>query len=166
MEMKEDIPSVEESKIESQEPSPSVQDTIYELPDAGDSINSMDPIDAVALSEKPYAGDSGDAAEAIEPIKPVDLMDSCLHADSSEESDRPGKSGSHEKSGSSARAQKKLQKMIDEIGADTLLEIIKDNRNAAIRQILAEMEKQRTPLQSGISAARGCNSIFELASQA
>ena len=56
--------------------------------------------------------------------------------------------------------------MLKEMGAEPLRDIIKDNRNAAIRQILKEVEASRPPLQSGTSVAKGCNSIFELAALA
>ncbi len=66
----------------------------------------------------------------------------------------------------SANAENRLKEMVAEMGAETVLEIIRDNRNAAIRQILAEVEAQRAPLQSGVSAARACTSIFDLAALA
>lgn len=62
--------------------------------------------------------------------------------------------------------ESRLRELVTEMGAETLLEIIRDNRNAAIRQILSEVEARRTPMQSGVSAARSCNSIFDLAALA
>lgn len=64
-------------------------------------------------------------------------------------------------------AEAQIQKMLDEVGADTLLQIIKDNRNAAIRQIISEVEASRDrSLPSGATAAPSCTSIFDLAALA
>ncbi len=65
------------------------------------------------------------------------------------------------------KAQQELQKMIEEVGAENLLEIIRDNRNAVIRQILKEVaEAQPAPMPSGISVRPSCASIFDLAALA
>lgn len=57
--------------------------------------------------------------------------------------------------------------MIEEMGAGKVLEIIRDNRNAAIRQIMKEMsEEADCPLHSGVSNEISCQSIFDLASLA
>lgn len=64
-------------------------------------------------------------------------------------------------------ADDQLRKMVEDMGAETLLEIIRDNRNAAIRQILSEVEAARTrSLPSGNSVVKGCSSIFDLAAMA
>ena len=64
-------------------------------------------------------------------------------------------------------AETELGEMISRLGADTLLQIIKDNRNAAIRQIIAEVESSRdSSIPSGTSSAPSCTSIFDLASMA
>ncbi len=64
-------------------------------------------------------------------------------------------------------AENQLKKMIAEVGAETLLDIIRDNRNAAIRQIISEVEaSQDRTVPSGLSGAHRCNSIFDLAALA
>ncbi|MDE6017189.1 MAG: hypothetical protein K2G85_00065 [Muribaculaceae bacterium] len=67
-----------------------------------------------------------------------------------------------------SQAETELQKMLEEMGAETLLEIIKDNRNVAIRQIISEVESQQrnSYLRSGVSAPSECQSIFDLAALA
>ncbi len=87
-------------------------------------------------------------------------------SESSEPSDNDDNDDNADNADNHTEAEKKLKKMVAEMGAETVLEIIRDNRNAAIRQILAEVEAQRQPLQSGVSAARPCNSIFDLAALA
>ena len=63
--------------------------------------------------------------------------------------------------------RKELERMVDEMGAETLLSIIKDNRNAAIRQIINEVEaSQNRTMPSSVSASMGCSSIFDLAALA
>lgn len=64
-------------------------------------------------------------------------------------------------------AESEIQRMVKEIGADKVLEIIKDNRNSAIRQIISEISSSKERiLPSGDSACRTCNSIFDLAALA
>ena len=64
-------------------------------------------------------------------------------------------------------AGEEIGRMVEEMGAETLLEIIRGNRNAAIRQIISEVEaSQVRPLPSGNSASIGCTSIFDLAALA
>lgn len=76
-------------------------------------------------------------------------------SDTSDISDTPGE------------AEIELQRLIKKLGAEKIVELIRGNRNAAIKQILDEMQQQSdTPLQSGISAGHYSRSIFDLASQA
>ena len=57
--------------------------------------------------------------------------------------------------------------MVEEMGAETILEIIRGNRNAAIRQIISEVEAARdTAMPSGSSGPLSCGSIFDLAALA
>ena len=64
-------------------------------------------------------------------------------------------------------AETELGDMISKLGADTLLQIIKGNRNAAIRQIITEVESSRdNHIPSGTSSAPSCMSIFDLAAMA
>ena len=73
----------------------------------------------------------------------------------------------NEEEGKKTSPRKEIERMVEEMGAATLLEIIRDNRNAAIRQIIKEVEAtQRHDLPSGNSAARTCGSIFDLAALA
>ncbi len=60
-----------------------------------------------------------------------------------------------------------VKKKVKAMGAETLLSIIRDNRNAAIQQIIREVEaSQDSALPSGVSVVKGCNSIFDLAALA
>ena len=64
-------------------------------------------------------------------------------------------------------ATAEINRMLEELGAETLLEIIRDNRNAAIRQIISEVEASRDEaLPSGDSSRLSCSSIFDLAALA
>lgn len=64
-------------------------------------------------------------------------------------------------------AMVEIGRMVEEMGADTLLDIIRDNRNAAIRQIIKEVEATRPPgIPSGSSPLKTCTSIFDLAALA
>ena len=66
-----------------------------------------------------------------------------------------------------SKARAEIEAMMADMGAEKLLEIIRENRNAAISQILDEMEKTpREPMQSGRSVGGFCNSIFDLAGMA
>lgn len=64
-------------------------------------------------------------------------------------------------------AKAKIEKMIDEMGAEKLLEIINGNRNSAIRQIISEAAASNDNfIPSGTSVARTMDSIFDLAALA
>lgn len=64
-------------------------------------------------------------------------------------------------------ARAEIDRLVGEMGAETLLDIIRDNRNAAIRQIISEVEASRDrTIPSGDSASMGCTSIFDLAALA
>ncbi len=134
----------EESSVKSQEPSGFAEES---------SIKSQEPSEDIIydLSEPSESSESSESSE------PSDNDDNDENADNAENDDN---AENH------TEAEKKLKKMVAEMGAETVLEIIRDIRNAAIRQILAEVEAQRQPLQSGVSAARPCNSIFDLAALA
>lgn len=65
------------------------------------------------------------------------------------------------------KAKGEIEAMMADMGAEKLLEIIRENRNAAITQILDEMERTPgEPMQSGRSVGGFCNSIFDLAGMA
>lgn len=101
-----------------------------------------------------------------------DDSDDSDKSDQSDRSDQSDKSDRSDQSDSSAEAEKspaetELQKMLDEMGAETLVEIIKDNRNAAIKQIISEVQSaQPRSLRSGTSITSSCQSIFDLAAMA
>lgn len=64
-------------------------------------------------------------------------------------------------------ALESIREMVSDLGAERVLELIRDNRNAAIEQILAELkasEEGELPLRSGLSVEPKCQSIFDLAS--
>ena len=114
------------------------KDIIYELPESGE-----------------WRAEGGERAQAAA------IDDNSDHSDHSDNADNADNSDNAD------NADTRLRQMIDEVGAETLLEIIRDNRNAAIRQIISEVEaSQDRVLQSGVSAARKCNSIFDLAALA
>lgn len=64
-------------------------------------------------------------------------------------------------------AGKEIAKMVEEMGAEKVLEIIRGNRNAAIDQIVKELEAESDySMQSGTSIASRYSSIFDLAAMA
>lgn len=78
-----------------------------------------------------------------------------------------GGEGRDGREGREVECRGEIERMIREMGAGKLLEIIHGNRNAAIGQILEEMDAQPSGmLQSGTSAAGQGHSIFDLASLA
>ncbi|MDE5997621.1 MAG: hypothetical protein K2G77_05350 [Muribaculaceae bacterium] len=102
-----------------------------------------------------------DISEGAEDSDATDISD-----DRSESSDQsePAEAKEGQKL---SRAESEIEKMMREVGADTLLQIIKDNRNAAIRQIISEVEASRdSSLPSGSKATSSCTSIFDLAALA
>ncbi len=134
-----------------QEPTPNDQpdsEVIYQLSDIFDTpVNPCSP-DSCGNSDKSDKSDDSESSD---------------NSDDSDRADNPDDSDSK----ISSSAQKEIKRMIDEMGADTLLEIIKDNRNAAIRQIIKEVEASQVRcLPSGDSAAKSYDSIFDLAAQA
>lgn len=90
------------------------------------------------------------------------LESSEVGGQSSEESD-----SSEDSTSELNAAESEIQRMVKEIGADKVLEVIKDNRNSAIRQIISEISSSKERiLPSGDSTCRTCNSIFDLAALA
>lgn len=122
------------------------KDIIYDL-DTESGAGSAE----IAQSEE-QRGECGELLQVAAIDEDSDHSDISDHSDNSDNSDNP---------------DTRLRQMIEVMGAETLLEIIRDNRNAAIRQIISEMEaSQDRALQSGASAAVACNSIFDLAALA
>ncbi|MDE7419439.1 MAG: hypothetical protein K2N35_04450 [Muribaculaceae bacterium] len=129
---------------------------IYDLEDKNISENAELPgtsenSESAAVSENAEDSSNSDDSEDAEGIeRPAD-------PDNSEES------GKQEPNS----AEAEIQKMLADVGAETLLQIIKDNRNAAIRQIISEVEASRDrSIPSGASSASPCKSIFDLAALA
>ena len=60
-----------------------------------------------------------------------------------------------------------IESMISEMGAEKVLAIILNNRNAVITQIMHELENHHAkPIPTGVRADSVCTSIFELAEMA
>ncbi|MDE6696552.1 MAG: hypothetical protein K2K25_06700 [Muribaculaceae bacterium] len=125
-----------------------------------DIIYDLDAIDAEKAEIMEIHEDSEESEESEESDK----------SDKSDQSDKPDlqsepSDASEEDEKSPAEAE--LQKMLEEMGAETLVEIIKDNRNAAIKQIISEVQSsQPRALGSGTSVTSTCQSIFDLAAMA
>ncbi len=130
--------------------------------------------DLTEASAESAAGTSVDAGLPVENAgSSVSSEESCQSEclELSQISSALDNQGSRDDSESSEKekspAETEIERMIDEVGAETLLEIIRDNRNAAIRQIISEVESsQQSVLRSGVSIAKECNSIFDLAALA
>lgn len=127
--------------------------------------------------EAPRTPEGGDA-DGSEVLDEPDNLDKLDNLDNHEDSDETGDSDSAEDSDETrtfdspeeperSEAEKKIDEMIGQMGAETLLEIILDNRNAACRQIIEEVRAQpRSPIPSGVAANSGPASIFDLAAMA
>lgn len=111
---------------------------------------------------------AGDAPDQPDLSVTDNIIDEPLETDPSQNPGSPDTDITGESAGSAkSEAEMELDRMVGEIGAETLLSIIRDNRNAAIRQIISEVEASRDrSLPSGKSAAVGCSSIFDLAAMA
>ena len=110
-----------------------------------------------------------EAERAEEPSAQESHAGSAGSADSTDSADSGGEEGTQENTDSSglSGSERELRRMVEEMGADTVLEIIRNNRNAAIRQIISEVEASRdVSIPSGDSASVACRSIFDLAALA
>ncbi len=160
-------------------------DIIYDLDAPGQDINETP--EETAQSPQSEESDQSDQSDQLDQSAQLaqldqsdqsdqlDQSDQSYQLDQSEESDQPDQSDNSDNPDNSdnseaeekSPAEAELQKMLDEVGADTLLEIIRDNRNAAIKQIISEMQAaQPKTLRSGTSVSSPCNSIFDLAAMA
>ncbi len=139
----------EESRVKSQEPGGYAEESRDKSQEPGGYAE-----ESKVKSQEP----SGDVI--------YELSESSEDSENSDNADNSDNAENAENSQPLSEAEIRLREMVTEMGAETVLEIIRDNRNAAIRQILSEVEAQRTPLQTGVSAERGCNSIFDLAALA
>ncbi len=107
-----------------------------------------------------------DPARSEIPPKDKGNTDQGKHSPAGDKTDNADNADNAE-TGNSDPGRKEIERMIDEMGAEKVLEIIRGNRNAAIRQIMKEMEEESDcPMQSGTSATSRHNSIFDLASMA
>lgn len=112
------------------------------------------------------AYDLEEQPEAPAPLKPnvVNNADNADNADNAE-NDENDENAENAENPDSAKA--KIENMIDEMGAEKLLEIINGNRNSAIRQIISEAAASNDNfIPSGTSVARNMDSIFDLAALA
>ena len=125
-----------------------VDDIIYDLEEASRAGDAETKPEETQEENAPRDNDGdGDSGAAV-------TMTDSHDADSNEEEEE-------------SSPRKQIERMVEEMGAETLLEIIRDNRNAAIGQILKEVEAtRRTDIPSGNSARRPCGSIFDLAALA
>lgn len=106
------------------------------------------------------AYDLEEQPQAPAPLKP----DVANNADNADNADNDENDENAENPDS---AKAKIEKMIDEMGAEKLLEIINGNRNSAIRQIISEAAASNDNfIPSGTSVARTMDSIFDLAALA
>lgn len=123
-------------------------DTIYDISESSDDSQTSAPVETNELSEPSDESEIKEGATVKEETTPIESPDV-------KEAAKP------------TSAEAELQKMLDEVGVDTLLQIIKGNRNAAIRQIITEVESSRDcSLPSGTSSSPSCTSIFDLAALA
>ncbi|MDE6521417.1 MAG: hypothetical protein K2L17_01245 [Muribaculaceae bacterium] len=108
-----------------------------------------------------------ESTDIIYDIADDNIADDSESSKNSDDSESPDTSTPTESADLPDPAKTEIDKMISEIGADTLLQIIKGNRNAAIEQIIKEVEASHDrSLPSGASSAPTCTSIFDLAAMA
>ncbi len=142
MENEENI-TVQPQTVPSQEPKGMGQESADQVAAIPDTI--YDILENTADTESPDPSEDSDTPEKEDPDQPTEAKESK----------------------NLSQAESEIEKMIREVGADTLLQIIKDNRNAAIRQIISEVEASRDhPIPSGSRAPSSCTSIFDLAALA
>ncbi len=116
-----------------------------------------------AFGQEPRASGQEPSVKSQEPSEEDTIYDISDNNDTSDNANTDGV----ENNDNATDADKELQRMVAEMGAETLLGIIKDNRNAAIRQIISEVEAaQSNIVNSGASTAPTCASIFDLAAMA
>lgn len=103
------------------------------------------------------------------PLKSVKTENSEQHMqpEAPEKSEKEDESAAAEEAPVPDEAGAEIARMVEEMGAEKVLEIIRGNRNAAIDQIVKELEEESDcQMQSGTSIASRYNSIFELAAMA
>ena len=135
-----------------------INDCGEETRDKGQEARTKGQEESVAAEEN---------TDTIYDIADDNMADDSESSKNSDDSDSPDASTPTESADLPDPAKTEIDKMISEIGADTLLQIIKGNRNAAIEQIIKEVEAAHDrSLPSGASSAPTCTSIFDLAAMA
>ncbi len=96
-------------------------------------------------------------------VEPSDVE---LPEEEEEKEDSEKKEGEAVKSEIGDAALESIREMVESLGAEKVLQLIRDNRNAAIEQILAELKEgeENEPMRSGLSVEPKYHSIFDLAS--
>lgn len=142
-------------------------DIIYDLDASGEEIQETPEENPQSdQSDESSQLDQLDQSDQLDQLEESSQSDPLEESDQSDQSDQSASSDTSE-SKEKSPAEAELQKLLDNMGAETLVEIIKDNRNAAIRQIISEMQAaQPKTLRSGVSVNAPCNSIFDLAAMA
>ena len=123
--------------------------------------------DVIYDLERSEGSEGSEMSEGSEGSKMSEESEGSEMSERSEGSEMSERSEGSEASGDVDPAMAEIERMVGEMGAETLLEIIRDNRNAAIRQIISEVEAARErDMPSGFSGSMGCSSIFDLAALA
>ena len=129
--------------------------------------NKDDVIYDLERSEGSEGSKMSEESEGSEMSEGSEGSEMSERSEGSEGSEMSERSEGSEASGDVDPAMAEIERMVGEMGAETLLEIIRDNRNAAIRQIISEVEAARErDMPSGFSGSMGCSSIFDLAAMA
>ena len=124
----------------------------------------------VQRTQKPESSKKSEKIKKTKNSENDDKSDNDENDDNPENSEN-GENGENSENDENAdnvdATRAEIERMVEEIGSETLLSIIKDNRNAAIRQIISEVEAAReSGMHSGLSADGRNSSIFDLAAMA
>ncbi|MDE6742134.1 MAG: hypothetical protein K2J58_07370 [Muribaculaceae bacterium] len=129
------------------------KDIIYDLEDPSSAPQKMESSEVGDEGGECMSEGAEDAQGSETSENPYDNADNAEHGDNVADSGNP--------------AMAEITRMVEEMGAETLLDIIRDNRNAAIRRIISEVEASGDRIMpSGASSSMGCASIFDLAALA
>lgn len=123
--------------------------------------SDVEPSDVELSDVKPSDVELSD----VEPSD-VELSDVEQSEDEEEKKDSEKKEGEAVKSEIVDSALESIREMVESLGAEKVWQLIRDNRNAAIEQILTELKEgeENEPMRSGLSVEPKCHSIFDLAS--
>lgn len=150
-------------------------DLIYDLDGeqkTEDQEENAEEVDAEDPADEKKPEEENPEEETTEEIDQEEEKETKEEEESAEEEkkEEPEKTDSEKpkKEDPKSEAEGKIGEMVKTFGAEKVLELILGNRNAAIEQIIAEMQAQENlpPLHSGLSADYNCRSIFDLASYA